>query len=152
MTPKALEKRLRALALDLRWTWCPSAQALFAAIDPLQWEATHHAPLEVLRRAPVERIESCAADERFHALLDAAHARRLAPPTRRLTPELLAALRDELRSTNALRKWPCKSLWLADLTGGDHPPHVAQRARVLVPNCSAPYTTCGVQRDLCEQS
>ncbi|MEM8712867.1 MAG: alpha-glucan family phosphorylase, partial [Planctomycetota bacterium] len=41
-----------------------------------QWEATHHAPLEVLRRAPVERIESCAADERFQALLDAAEKAR----------------------------------------------------------------------------
>lgn len=110
-----------------------------------------HTALLTVEDPHLPTILSFAGVKLDHALLDAAHARRLAPPTRRLTPDLLAALREELSSTNTLRKWPCKSLWLTDL-GDDHPPHVAQRARALVPNCSAPFTTCGVQRDLCEQS
>lgn len=76
MTLKALSKRLKALALDLRWTWCPQAQAAFAAIDPLQWEASQHAPLELLRRVPAARFEACAADPDFIALVDAAEAAR----------------------------------------------------------------------------
>lgn len=72
MTPKALQKRIHALALDLRWTWCPDAQTLFAAIDPLQWEATNHAPLETLRRVPEARLEACAQDPKFVSLLEAA--------------------------------------------------------------------------------
>lgn len=76
MTPKTLQKRVRTLALDLRWSWCPSAQALFGAIDPLQWEATNHAPLEVLRRVSDARLAACCEDERFIALLEAAEKAR----------------------------------------------------------------------------
>lgn len=72
MKTKALAKRLSALALDLRWSWCPTTQAVFAALDPLQWEATQHAPLETLRRVPAARLDACAADEEFVKLLDAA--------------------------------------------------------------------------------
>ncbi|MEM9382416.1 MAG: alpha-glucan family phosphorylase [Planctomycetota bacterium] len=72
MTPKALAKRLERLAFDLRWTWCPTTQAAFAAVDPLLWEATQHAPLELLRRVPAARFSSCAEDESFLALVDAA--------------------------------------------------------------------------------
>ena len=74
MKTKALSKRLSALALDLRWSWCPTTQAVFAAIDPLQWEATQHAPHETLRRVPAARLEACADDESFVALLEAAEA------------------------------------------------------------------------------
>lgn len=76
MTPKSLEKRVRALALDLRWTWCEKAQAAFAALDPALWSATRHAPLEVLRRIPRARLEACAEDPGFEALLDAAEKAR----------------------------------------------------------------------------
>lgn len=72
MTPKTLRKRISALALDLRWTWCPTTQAAFAAIDPLLWEATNRAPLEVLRRVTEARLSACAADEGFGKALDAA--------------------------------------------------------------------------------
>ena len=58
MTSKTLARRLRALALDLRWTWCPTTQAAFAAVDPRQWEATNHAPLEVLSRAAGTRLST----------------------------------------------------------------------------------------------
>ncbi len=72
MTPKALQKRLRTLSLDLRWTWCPTTQALFAAVDPLQWEATNHAPLEVLKRVSDARLGACAEDPAFAKLLEKA--------------------------------------------------------------------------------
>lgn len=76
MTVKTLERRLSALALDLRWTWCPTTQAAFAAVDPLEWEATNHAPLEVLRRVPSARLEACAEDPAFEKLLSAAEKAR----------------------------------------------------------------------------
>ncbi len=72
MTPKTLRKRIHALALDLRWTWCPKTQAAFAAIDPLLWEATNRAPLEVLRRVTEARLLACAEDAGFGKALDAA--------------------------------------------------------------------------------
>lgn len=76
MTPKILVKRLHALALDLRWTWCPATQRAFAAVDPREWEATQHAPLEVLRRVSAARLEACAEDPAFGKLLEAAEAAR----------------------------------------------------------------------------
>lgn len=76
MTAKTLERRLSALALDLRWTWCPTTQAAFAAVDPREWEATNHAPLEVLRRVPSARLEACAEDPAFEKLLSAAEKAR----------------------------------------------------------------------------
>ena len=76
MTAKTLARRLRALALDLRWTWCPTTQAAFAAVDPREWEATNHAPLEVLRRVPSARLEACAEDPAFEKLLGAAEKAR----------------------------------------------------------------------------
>ena len=76
MTPKALSKRIQALSLDLRWTWCPATQALFAAIDPLQWEATNHAPLEMLKRVPEARLEACGEDPAFMKLLAKAEKAR----------------------------------------------------------------------------
>ncbi|MEC8493558.1 MAG: alpha-glucan family phosphorylase, partial [Planctomycetota bacterium] len=72
MTAKTFSKRLRALAFDLRWTWCPTTQAAFAAVDPHEWGATNHAPLEMLRRVSSARLESCAEDPAFEKLLSAA--------------------------------------------------------------------------------
>ena len=93
MTYKILHKRLRALALDLRWTWCPEAQAAFRAVDPVEWGATKHAPLELLRRAHPARLEACALDPSFLELVDRAEAARdsyYAPETwfdRRVAPK-----------------------------------------------------------------
>ena len=76
MTPKTLQKRLRALALDLRWTWCADSQAAFRALDPAQWDAAKHAPLELLRRVHPARVGAAAEDPAYAALLDAAEAAR----------------------------------------------------------------------------
>jgi hypothetical protein len=61
---------------------------------------------------------------------------------------LQAVLQDELDSTNNLRKWPCKSLWdVGDIQKDDV---LSNTARKLVPDCNAPFTTCGVKKDRCE--
>jgi starch phosphorylase len=73
---KALERRVRALALDLGWTWCPAAKRAFAALDPREWEATKHAPLTTLRRMHAARLEACATDPEVLSLFDAAESAR----------------------------------------------------------------------------
>jgi len=78
ISPASLERRLRALAFDLRWTWCSSAARLFAAVDPVLWEATNHAPLEVLRRVAPPRLAACGEDRGFRALLAETEERRRA--------------------------------------------------------------------------
>lgn len=78
ITKAALERRLRAIALDLRWTWCSAAARLFAAVDPVLWEATNHAPLTVLRLAAPARLAACAEDRGFLALLAEAEERHRA--------------------------------------------------------------------------
>src|SRR6266511_5315960 len=48
--PAALEP-LRALARNLRWSWHPPTQELFAAMDAEGWEASGHNPLRMLNEA-----------------------------------------------------------------------------------------------------
>ena len=74
MTPDALAKRCAALAADLRWTWCTAAQRLFAALDPVTWEASNHAPWIVLERIAPTRLEAAASDPQIHELLEKAEA------------------------------------------------------------------------------
>ncbi|MGD8451199.1 MAG: alpha-glucan family phosphorylase [Phycisphaerae bacterium] len=64
-----LRLRLEALAGNLWWTWNSPAQRLFAALDPVLWDATNHNPLETLARLSPARLEACAADKSFRALL-----------------------------------------------------------------------------------
>ena len=45
--PAAIE-RLHDVAFNLWWSWETEAQALFAAIDPEQWEAVSHNPVKLL--------------------------------------------------------------------------------------------------------
>src|SRR6266516_3123423 len=54
---------LAALARNLRWTWPPPVQELFAAIDPAGWEASGHNPLRMLNEAPSGVLEQAAADQ-----------------------------------------------------------------------------------------
>ena len=75
MSTKSLAARLRALALDLRWSWCPDTQRAFAALDPALWDASQHAPLELLRRVQPARLAACAEDETILALLERAEGR-----------------------------------------------------------------------------
>ncbi|GAB3907895.1 alpha-glucan family phosphorylase [Kibdelosporangium lantanae] len=56
---------LGTLANNLRWTWHPPTQDLFAMVDPEAWEALGGDPLRMLEQAPAERLRQLAADEDF---------------------------------------------------------------------------------------
>lgn len=73
---RALAKRLRVLAHDLGWTWCPLAKRAFAGLDPVLWDATRHAPLELLELVSPARLEARATDEAYLKLVDAAERER----------------------------------------------------------------------------
>jgi glycogen phosphorylase len=64
--PKPLEP-LSVLARNLRWTWHPPVQELFAALDPAGWEAAGRNPLRMLNEADAAVLERAAADPAFLA-------------------------------------------------------------------------------------
>lgn len=64
-------ERVRRLAGNLSWTWSADAQRLFAALDPLEWAASEHAPLRTLARLPAHRRARLEADPAILALLEA---------------------------------------------------------------------------------
>lgn len=64
----ALE-RLRALALDLRWSWNHATDALWSRLEPDLWERTHN-PWAVLRIVSPQRLAQMLADSAFRAQLD----------------------------------------------------------------------------------
>lgn len=64
---------------------------------------------------------------------------------------LSQVLLKELEATNDLKKWPCLSFW--DTSSNDNKniaPFAKQLAQQFIPDCSAPFTKCGVKRDRCE--
>ncbi|MCP2167016.1 alpha-glucan family phosphorylase [Goodfellowiella coeruleoviolacea] len=56
---------LGTLATNLRWTWHPPTQELFASVDPQTWERVGNDPLRLLAQVPVSRLEALAGDENF---------------------------------------------------------------------------------------
>ncbi len=66
--PYVLE-RVAVLARNLWWTWNPDPQRLFAALDPVLWEATNHNPIAVLGSLSPERRATLQEDPAFAALL-----------------------------------------------------------------------------------
>src|SRR6266496_766232 len=60
-------KPLSELARNLRWTWHPPVQDLFAAMDPDGWETSGHNPLRMLNEADADVLERAAADPAFLA-------------------------------------------------------------------------------------
>ncbi|MDQ3629555.1 MAG: alpha-glucan family phosphorylase [Actinomycetota bacterium] len=71
--PPALSA-LADLVTNLRWSWHPPTQDLFAAADPVVWERSGHDPVRLLGGLSRERLEQLAGDEDFLARLGAAHA------------------------------------------------------------------------------
>ncbi|TKV60562.1 glycosyltransferase family 1 protein [Nakamurella flava] len=69
--PSRLEP-LGALIRNLRWSWHPASQDLFADIDRSLWAKFEGDPLKLLGAVSVDRLEELAADEEFvgrmHAL------------------------------------------------------------------------------------
>ncbi|MGH3913260.1 MAG: alpha-glucan family phosphorylase [Pseudonocardiaceae bacterium] len=54
---------LEMLATNLRWTWDPPTQDLFASLDERTWEAVEGDPVRLLGEVPTERLTALAADE-----------------------------------------------------------------------------------------
>ncbi|TCP48622.1 starch phosphorylase [Tamaricihabitans halophyticus] len=58
---------LRTLATNLRWSWHPPTQDLFAGIDPELAERVNGDPARILAEVPAARLEELAGDESFLA-------------------------------------------------------------------------------------
>ena len=63
---------LRRLAANLHWTWDRELKELFARLDPVAWEASHHDPAHALEMISVERWVTLAADAELVAAVDRA--------------------------------------------------------------------------------
>ncbi len=64
---------LGELAGNLRWSWHPPTQDLFASIDEDLWRRSRFDPTRMLGLVPHVRFEELAQDEDFRARLDAVH-------------------------------------------------------------------------------
>ncbi|HZZ47255.1 MAG TPA: alpha-glucan family phosphorylase [Pseudonocardia sp.] len=53
---------LQELAANLRWSWHPPTQDLFASIDPVTWEQVGHDPVRLLGEVPSRRLDELAQD------------------------------------------------------------------------------------------
>ncbi|MGZ4458056.1 MAG: alpha-glucan family phosphorylase [Nocardioidaceae bacterium] len=62
--PEALTA-LGELAGNLRWSWHPETQDLFAAIDRDLWETSGHDPVRMLGSVPPQRLAELTTDEPF---------------------------------------------------------------------------------------
>jgi starch phosphorylase len=58
---------------NLRWSWHPPTQELFAAVDPALWEAVRHDPVRLLGEVVPERLQTLASDTAFLTKIGAAH-------------------------------------------------------------------------------
>ncbi|HEY9376321.1 MAG TPA: alpha-glucan family phosphorylase, partial [Jiangellaceae bacterium] len=70
--PEALAP-LGELVDNLRWSWHPPTQELFAAVDQNLWEAVRHDPVRLLGEVPPERLQALAADNAFLTRIRSAH-------------------------------------------------------------------------------
>jgi starch phosphorylase len=71
--PPALST-LGDLAGNLRWSWHPPTQDVFAEVDAETWEATKHDPVRLLGAVSPSRLEALASDQGFLDRLGAAKA------------------------------------------------------------------------------
>lgn len=60
-----LLRRVRALAMNLWWSWDPAPQRLFAALDPVRWDATDQNPIATLAGLSEPRIAELTRDAAF---------------------------------------------------------------------------------------
>ncbi|MGI8677054.1 MAG: alpha-glucan family phosphorylase [Nocardioidaceae bacterium] len=61
------------LATNLRWSWHPPTQDLFAAIDPELWLRSGHDPVRLLGELSTTRLDELGTDAAFQERLTAAH-------------------------------------------------------------------------------
>jgi starch phosphorylase len=71
--PPALSA-LADLAGNLRWSWHPPTQDVFAEVDQETWEAVKHDPVRLLGAVSPDHLEDLAADQGFLDRLGAAKA------------------------------------------------------------------------------
>ncbi len=62
---QSLRDRLHNLALNLRWSWDPPTQRLFASIDPDLNDALNRNPVALVNHAAPHRLERLAGDADF---------------------------------------------------------------------------------------
>ena len=60
---------LAEMALDLRWSWKHSADAIWERLDPELWDLTHN-PWVVLQTVSQEKLQSVARDPDFQRLVE----------------------------------------------------------------------------------
>jgi starch phosphorylase len=60
---------LRALALNLSWTWDRAPRSVFERLDPRLWEKTGHNPVEMLRSLGREEVERRLTQEGMPRML-----------------------------------------------------------------------------------
>ena len=65
---------LGTLSTNLRWSWHPPTQDLFAEIDPQRWSEVSHDPVRMLGEVAAGRLDELAVDGGFLERLDAAAA------------------------------------------------------------------------------
>ncbi|MCH1868388.1 alpha-glucan family phosphorylase [Nocardioides sp. CFH 31398] len=65
---------LDVLARNLRWSWHPETQDVFAAVDPELWETSGHDPVRLLGAVSRDRLAELARDKRFTRMLELAVA------------------------------------------------------------------------------
>ncbi|HEX6877179.1 MAG TPA: DUF3417 domain-containing protein, partial [Nocardioidaceae bacterium] len=65
---------LGELAQNLRWSWHPETQDLFASIDAEAWSSSGHDPVRLLGSVSADRLEELSRDEDFLGRLDAARS------------------------------------------------------------------------------
>ncbi len=65
---------LGELAGNLRWSWHPETQDLFAAVDASAWQASGRDPVKFLGAVPKSRLDQLAEDDDFLGRLSAARA------------------------------------------------------------------------------
>jgi starch phosphorylase len=56
---------LAELAYNLWWSWHPAARMLFKRLDRLEWKATGHNPVKLLKTASQKSLEAAAGDPEF---------------------------------------------------------------------------------------
>src|SRR6476469_999417 len=65
---------LSVLAGNLRWSWHPPTQDVFASVDPALWREVAGDPVRFLGAVSRERLDELVEDGEFRQRLDAAHA------------------------------------------------------------------------------
>ncbi len=70
----SVHEELNQFANDLLWTWQPSIEGLFRALDPQLWESTRQNPVLLLTRLGEEGITRACEREEVRAALEGARA------------------------------------------------------------------------------